>query len=115
MSPLSITTREAATGLVLEVSGDLDHETVPDFRRALDGLTLRPGQLLVLDLGGMEFCDSSGINVMLVARNLATEQGARIALASVPANTARILRLVGLDRVFPLHPDASTVTATGAG
>ncbi|MFJ6855075.1 STAS domain-containing protein [Streptomyces sp. NPDC091271] len=111
MSPLKVTTRDAASGPVLQIAGDLDHETAPELRQALDGLTLAAGQLLVLDLADLEFCDSSGISALLTARNLAGEQGGDIALAAVPANTARILGIVGLDRVFAIHPDVSTATA----
>ncbi|MET8138398.1 MULTISPECIES: STAS domain-containing protein [unclassified Streptomyces] len=110
MSPLTITARDAATGPVLEITGDLDHATAPELRQAVDRLTLASGQLLVLDLSGLEFCDSSGITALLATRNLATEQSGDMALAAVPANTARILRIVGLDRVFTLHPDTSTAT-----
>ncbi|MGY0070301.1 STAS domain-containing protein [Streptomyces sp. QTS137] len=110
MSPLTITARDAATGPVLEITGDLDYMTAPELRQVLDRLTLAAGQLLVLDLAGLEFCDSSGITALLVARNLATEQNGDMALAAVPDNTARILRIAGLDRVFTLHPDASTAT-----
>ncbi|MFI6139684.1 STAS domain-containing protein [Streptomyces griseus] len=107
MTALTITSRYIATGPVLEVHGGLDHESAPDLRKAVDGLTLAPGHLLVMDLAALDFCDSSGIAVLLAARNLAGEQGADIALAAVPANTARILAIVGLDRVFTLHPDTS--------
>ncbi|WP_392960525.1 STAS domain-containing protein [Streptomyces sp. LN245] len=110
MSPLTITARDAATGPVLEITGDLDHATAPELRQAVDRLTLASGQLLVLDLAGLEFCDSSGITTLLAARNLATELGGDMALAAVPANTARILSIIGLDRVFTIHPDASTAT-----
>ncbi|SDD49654.1 STAS domain-containing protein [Streptomyces prasinopilosus] len=118
MSPLTITARAAATGPVLEITGDLDHATAPGLRRAVNRLTLTGGHLLVLDLTGLEFCDSSGITAFLAARNLAVEQGGDMALAAVPADTARILRIAGLDRVFTLHPDTSTAlgpTATGPG
>ncbi|WP_405943675.1 STAS domain-containing protein [Streptomyces sp. NBC_00932] len=111
MRPLTVTTRDAATGPVLEISGHLDHATASEVREALANLTIAGGQLLVLDLARLDFCDSSGITVLLAARNIATEQGADIALAAVPANTARVLRTIGLDRVFTLYPDA--VTATG--
>ncbi|MFI6587754.1 STAS domain-containing protein [Embleya sp. NPDC050493] len=111
MSPLTITSRDAATGPVLEITGDLDHATAPRLRVAVDGLTLAAGQLLVLDLAGLRFCDSSGITVLLAARNLAIEQDGGLALAAVPDNTARILRIVGLDRVFTIHPHAPASTA----
>ncbi|MFD4233354.1 STAS domain-containing protein [Streptomyces sp. NPDC058542] len=114
MSPLTITARDAATGPVIEIVGDLDYDTAPRLREVVDGLTVAAGHLLVLDLAGLNFCDSSGINALLSARNLTIEQGGHIALAAVPANTARILRVVGLDRVFTIHLDAATATATTA-
>ncbi|MEJ8632224.1 STAS domain-containing protein [Streptomyces sp. MS2.AVA.5] len=110
MTPLTITSRDADTGPVLKITGDLDYATAPDMRRALDSLTLTAGHLLVLDLAGLQFCDSSGITALLVARNLAHEHSADIALAAVPANTLRILGIVGLDQVFTIHPDAPTAT-----
>ncbi|MET7370670.1 STAS domain-containing protein [Streptomyces sp. NPDC005566] len=110
MSPLKITVQDAVTGPVLEIAGDLDHATAHELRQAVDRLTLAGGHVLVLDLAGLEFVDSSGITALLAARNLAMEQNGDIALAAVPANTARILRIVGLDRVFTLHPDTSTAT-----
>ncbi|MFK0025798.1 STAS domain-containing protein [Streptomyces sp. NPDC090798] len=108
MSPLKITTRDATTGPVLEIIGDLDYTTATDVRDLLTTLTLQPGQRLVLDLGGMEFCDSSGLTALIAARNHAQAAQADIALAAVPAQTLRVLRIVGLDQIFPLHPDAAT-------
>ncbi|MEU2588225.1 STAS domain-containing protein [Streptomyces avermitilis] len=110
MSPLTITTRDAATGPILEITGDLDYETSPDLRQAIDRLVLARGQLLVLDLAGLQFCDSSGITLLLAARNLAIEAGADTALAAVPANTARVLGVVGLDQVFAFYPDTQAAT-----
>ncbi|MEU0160821.1 STAS domain-containing protein [Streptomyces sp. NPDC006261] len=110
MSPLKITSRTAATGPVLLIDGELDHTTAPQLRDVLTELTLQPGQRLVLDLAGMEFCDSSGITALIVSRNHAHAARADIALAAVPAHTQRVLRTVGLDQVFPLHPDSRTAT-----
>ncbi|MGW7049575.1 STAS domain-containing protein [Streptomyces avermitilis] len=110
MSPLTITIRDAPTGPILEITGDLDYETAQDLRQAIDRLILARGQLLVLDLAGLQFCDSSGISLLLAARNLAVEAGADTALAAVPANTARILGIVGLDQVFACYPDTQAAT-----
>ncbi|MFE9368020.1 STAS domain-containing protein [Streptomyces sp. NPDC006978] len=107
MSPLTITALNTATGPVLKITGDLDHETAPELRQTVKRLPLAAGQQLVMDLGGLGFCDSSGITALLAARNLAIEQSSNVALASVPANTTRILRITGLDRVFTIRPDTS--------
>ncbi|MFD3726009.1 STAS domain-containing protein [Streptomyces sp. NPDC058671] len=110
MTPLSITTLVAATGPVLQVVGELDYTTATRLRDTLATVTLRPGQRLVLDLAGMEFCDSSGITALLAARARAHAAQADIALAGVPAHTLRILHIVGLDQVFTLHPDIDAAT-----
>ncbi|MFJ8821059.1 STAS domain-containing protein [Streptomyces sp. NPDC102467] len=110
MTPLKIIAEDCATGTVLKLVGGLDHDTAPELRDALPTIALEPGRLLILDLAAMPFCDSSGISALLAARNHAHSVGADIALAAVPANTLRILRIVGLDQIFALHPD--TVTAS---
>ncbi|MGW6210488.1 STAS domain-containing protein [Streptomyces sp. NPDC055109] len=112
MSHLTITTRSVATGPILEITGDLDYDSAPDLRESVNNLTLTSGQLLILDLAGLEYCDSSGLTVLLAARNLADERGADMALAAVPDNTTRILSITGLDRVFTIYTDASTANAT---
>ncbi|MET7683394.1 STAS domain-containing protein [Streptomyces sp. NPDC005423] len=111
MSPLKITVRSAATGPVVEVAGELDYTSAPELRDLLTTLALPPGGRLVLDLGGMDFCDSSGLTALIVARNLAQAAGADLVLAAVPAHTLRVLRTVGLDQVFLIRSD-STAAAT---
>ncbi|MER6152527.1 STAS domain-containing protein [Streptomyces hirsutus] len=82
----------------------------PELREPLTTLTLQPGQRLVLDLATMEFCDSSGLTALIAARNHAHAAQADIALAVVPLRTLRVLRVVGLDQIFPLHPDSHSAT-----
>ncbi|MFF9850339.1 STAS domain-containing protein [Streptomyces litmocidini] len=110
MSALKIVTRDAATGPVLELLGELDHSTAPELRDVLATVTLRPGQRLVMDLEGMEFCDSSGLTALIIARNHAHAARAGIALAAVPARTLRLMNIAGLDQIFSLHPDSETAT-----
>ncbi|QLJ02566.1 STAS domain-containing protein [Streptomyces sp. NEAU-sy36] len=104
MSPLRIATRDGATGPVVEVFGELDFTNADELRERIATITLRPGCRLVLDLAGMEFCDSSGITALIAARNHALAAQADIALAAVPDHTMRILRIVGLDQIFTVLP-----------
>jgi anti-anti-sigma factor len=110
MKPLTIREHATATGPVLHVTGDLDYDRAPELRGRLDQLSLAPGQCLVLDLSGLEFCDSSGITTLLAARQRALAAGADVVLAAVPANLLRVLTLVGLDQVFTLRPDSSAAS-----
>ncbi|MFH8795849.1 STAS domain-containing protein [Streptomyces sp. NPDC017941] len=108
MNPLNITRSDTAAGPVLHVVGELDYDQAAALRHQVDRLVLEPGQWLVIDLSGLEFCDSSGITALLAARQHAHAAGADIALAAVPAKTMRVLTIVGLDRVFTIRPDADT-------
>ncbi|MFF3214255.1 STAS domain-containing protein [Streptomyces sp. NPDC002886] len=101
---LSIRTRTGTAGTVIELVGELDHHTAPDVSNALPQIDLRPGQQLVIDLTAITFCDSSGITVLIAARNHALAADAAVALAAVPERVARIFRIVGLDQVFPTYP-----------
>ncbi|QGV82007.1 STAS domain-containing protein [Streptomyces ficellus] len=103
MSPLNITRRDAATGPVLHVAGELDYEQATALRQQVGRLELSPGQCLVIDLSGLSFCDSSGITALLAARHHAHAAGADIVLSAVPSNTLRVLGIVGLDQVFTIR------------
>ncbi|WP_051809221.1 STAS domain-containing protein [Streptomyces sp. NRRL S-378] len=78
------------------------HATAVALRERVTALTLGPGQCLVVDLAGLEFCDSSGLTALLVAHNHAHAARADIVLTAVPTHTQRVMRVVGLDQVFTL-------------
>jgi anti-sigma B factor antagonist len=109
---MSVRTRTTTAGPVIEVSGELDHHTAPRIRELLPRLPIEEGQQLVLDLGGLTFCDSSGITVLIAARNHALSTRATIALAAVPDQVRRIFTVIGLQEVFPLYPSAQAAEAS---
>ncbi|MBB5938950.1 STAS domain-containing protein [Streptomyces zagrosensis] len=108
---LSLHTRTTPAGPVIELVGELDHHTAPEIRAALPALSLNPGQQLVLDLGTLTFCDSTGITVLIAARNHALAAEASIVLAAVPDRVSRIFRIVGLEQVFLIYLTAQDAEA----
>ncbi|MET9557247.1 STAS domain-containing protein [Streptomyces sp. NPDC006645] len=104
ITALTLTTRETPAGPVIRVRGDLDNESAAQFHTAVDAAPVRPGHVLTIDLADLTFCDSSGITALIAARNRAHALGADITLTAVPAPTARTMRVLGLDQIFPLHP-----------
>lgn len=99
------------TGVLVRFAGQLDADTAPRARQVVADLALSRGALLVLDLGALEFCDSSGISVLLAARNAATAADAGIALVAVPARLSRTFALIGLDGVFATHATVADAVA----
>lgn len=84
--------------LAVRVSGDLDIATRA---RVVDEVTppLVTGDVrrVIVDLGGVTFCDSSGLGALLDIRRTAGEAGAEMVLRSVPAQVARLLDLTDVD------------------
>jgi len=101
---LTLTTRPLPTGILLALAGELDHDSAGQLRTALHTITLQPGDLLTVDLTDLAYCDSTGITALIAARNHTHTHGADITLTAVPTNTLRILRVLGLDQVLPIHP-----------
>ncbi|GAB3157946.1 STAS domain-containing protein [Amycolatopsis stemonae] len=113
-SPFSTSTASAGSGPVLTVRGELDVATAPQLRTRIGELTLDAGQLLVVDLAGVTFCDSSGISALIAARNAAQAANAEVALVAVPARITRTFELTGLAEFFVTYPTAeAAITAHG--
>ncbi|MEU4521514.1 STAS domain-containing protein [Amycolatopsis sp. NPDC024027] len=105
-TPFSVATRTTGAGAVVTVEGELDVATAPRLRAEVAALVLKPGQVLVVDLAGVTFCDSSGISALIAARNVAEAAGAAVALAALPARLSRTFGLIGLADFFPTYPSA---------
>jgi anti-sigma B factor antagonist len=111
---LTVHTRTTLAGPVIELAGDLDHYSAPQVRALLHGLALEPGQQLVVDLARLTFCDSSGITVLIAARNHTLAANAALILAAVPDRVSRMFRNIGLERVFPTRLTAQAAEAAWA-
>ncbi|MEW2275361.1 anti-sigma factor antagonist [Streptomyces sp. SID685] len=103
MSPLTITHHDTGTGPVLHVAGELDYDQASALRERVERLDLHAGQKLIIDLSGLEYCDSTGLTALLAARQYASAANADTVLTAVPADTLRILTITGLDQVFIIH------------
>ena len=58
---------------------------------------------LVLDCTRLEFCDSTGLNVLLGARLKAEAGGGAVHLAGLQPVVARVFEITGAEQVFSLH------------
>lgn len=102
----AVAVRAAGGAVVLEVAGELDHDTVGPLREALDD-AVGPGGRVVVDLAGLGFCDSTGLNALLHSRLAAREAGGSLELAGLRGPVARMFRITGADGLFPVHADVA--------
>lgn len=93
-------TRGQTTALAL--TGELDLNTATDLYRAVkDALSAYP--TTILDLTGVTFCDSSGLNTLIRLRSRARAAGGRLVLAAPPRQMLRLLTVTGAGSSFPLY------------
>ena len=98
----------ARTGgaVVCRPVGDLDLNSMAPVRAALDGALESGVRLLVVDLAGVDFCDSSGLNLLLQVRIEAEQAGVRMRLAALNGQVSRVFELTGALEVFSVHATA---------
>ena len=65
---------------VLVLRGSLDIDTAPSLKANLNRLVDRPSPRVVVDVSGLDFCDSMGVGVLVTASGRATERGSHDAL-----------------------------------
>ncbi|MER8188181.1 STAS domain-containing protein [Kitasatospora sp. NPDC094015] len=107
--------RDSLAGPVIECSGELDLDQVPVLHAALHrALAVRPAPpMLLVDLAGLTFMDSSGLNELLRLRIEAARHGTAVHLARPSRPVARVLKITGADRVFPVDSDVPGPRAAG--
>lgn len=114
--PLRASTAALRDGtLVLRLVGEVTVARRAPLHRALRSVVgIRPA-LLVVDLTALGFCDATVLNALLETRLDARTAGVRLVLAGPPAQTRRLLRLTGTDRVFTVRPTLEAALVTGHG
>jgi len=83
-------------------TGEIDLYTAPRLHSELAAViaSAAPASRVVVDMSGVEFCDSTGMNVLLSCLRQARERGSELELAAPRPPVKKILRVTGLDAVF---------------
>lgn len=93
----------AVQSVVITPRGELDHHTADLLREPLERCVEDGRRRLVVDCSGLEFCDSTGLNVLLGARLKAEAVGGRVYLAAMTPVVARLFEITGAGAVFAVH------------
>jgi anti-anti-sigma factor len=97
---LHIETYPAYDRLLVVVSGDLDIDTDQMLQGTLSTALTRSVSGLDLDLSGVEFCDCSGLNVLLRTRRRALEEAKTVAIRAAGAAVGKLLDLTHTRPLF---------------
>lgn len=67
----------------------------------------------VLDLGQVDFIDSSGLGAIVAAMKLMPNDG-KLDLAGLRPAVDKVFRMTRMDSIFAIHPSTEAATAAGA-
>ena len=92
-------------------SGEIDLYTAPRLHSELAAVIASTGTAprIVVDMSGVEFCDSTGMNVLLSSLRQARERGGELELAAPRPAVKKILEVTGLDSVFTIAADPAVL------
>jgi anti-sigma B factor antagonist len=97
---LETSTRELDNHKVLDVSGEIDVYTAPQFKEAVNQV-INDGQLnLIINMAGVTYMDSSGFGTLLSATKRLRPEGGNVNLVACNSAIDRMLRITRLNTVF---------------
>lgn len=98
-------------GLVqVSLRGELDLSTVEKVEQELRRLEGQGEKLLVLDLAGLSFLDSTGLRLMVTADQRARQEGRRLAIVKGPETVHRVFTITKLDEQLEMVDDLSELS-----
>lgn len=99
--PFAVTTRSDGARTVVTLTGELDLEASPRVlvavQQALDGTS---PEVIEIEMHGLNFLDSSGLQALLGAREEIEAAGVGFRIGSISALAARVVEIAGLAHVL---------------
>jgi anti-sigma B factor antagonist len=95
---------ERAGWSVLQVGGEVDVATAPRLREQLIKLVNDQRFRVVVDLGGVDFIDSTGLGVLIGALKRLRSHDGRLDLVIDDPRVLKVFDITGLDQIFTIHP-----------
>ena len=97
MTILEVDTQERGGLIQVSLRGELDLSTVGKVEEELRRVEEDSDRLVVLDLSGLTFLDSTGLRLMVSADQRARKAGRRFAIVKGPDTVHRVFTITKLD------------------
>jgi anti-sigma B factor antagonist len=97
----SIEVSESGATLVLRIRGELDGASRTSIEPALMAAMTSSGSM-ILDLGELSFCDSSGVAMFIAAFERARTQDSSLAIRNVQPLVRRLFEITNVDHMIEI-------------
>ena len=82
------------------LSGDVDLQTTSDLKNEITKIS--GVRNLEIDASSVTYIDSSGVAVLLMARQFCAQQNIQLTLPAISASVHRVLEIAKLDQILPI-------------
>jgi anti-sigma B factor antagonist len=109
---LNVSSRSQDDHAIVTVVGEIDLYTAPRLHGELAAVVAgaAPSSRVTVDMSRVDFCDSTGMNVLLTSLRQANERGVEFELAAPRPAVKKILQVTGLDSVFTISAEQAPVS-----
>lgn len=95
---------------ILALYGEIDAATGPALRTLCIELVDDSALPLLVDMTGVTFCDSTGLNIAAAVRRHASERHRFIAFYGFNQRVRKVFRVTGMDHFIPTYATLDDVT-----
>lgn len=110
MSQLEVHREQDGDVAIVALRGEFDYAEMAAAQEEIWAAEAESPAVLLLDLTGLEFMDSSAVRVILQADGRAREGGRRLAVVTGTGPPHRVLSILGLTERLDVVPDRQAVT-----
>jgi anti-sigma B factor antagonist len=100
---LDVSTSDQDGRTVVAAKGEVDLFTAPSLDTELTRVVSDGATSVVVDLGGVEFLDSTGLSVIVKALKRVREAGGTLSVVVTSERVGKVFRITGLDQIVPVH------------
>jgi anti-sigma B factor antagonist len=92
---------------VLKLDGRLDASSAKDIKEKVGSLSRENRVKLVIDMGGVDFIDSSGLGSLVSSLRTVNKLGGDIKISALQDQVRAIFELTRLHRIFGIYDDST--------
>jgi anti-sigma B factor antagonist len=107
--------REIAGRQILDVVGEIDVYTAPQFKTSVNDILGTGQEHLIINMAAVTYMDSSGFGILLSATKRLRPQGGTVNLVKCTPAIDRILRITRLDSIFHIYDNVEDAIAALPG
>lgn len=101
---MEIKLKKYSSVYIIEVIGDMDLYSSFELKDVVAKMIARNIKLYALDLGKVDYIDSSGIGVLIHIYSTIKKAGNKLKIAHVHGSVEKVIRLTKLNSYFPIVP-----------